>query len=339
MYETLKLVNGPRLAVADMKPTAPADVGPCVVDWTLSDEAPAPFIEVGPGKSVEGSPDVVAVQKAHQPPVQLPHNLLASPQHAGERNGAEEKPKSHEPALTPGLTVSQPMTVAFEPWPGHRLASTGLSPDIIAHHQPDHPVSKQYGLLLEQMLHAEADREHPIWFFAGIGPQVGATTVLLNLAVIAATQRQRRVVVVEGNLDRPGLADRLGLRVMAGYPEVLAGSEALEYMVLTGSLPNLHLLPAHPPGKLAACPTIRVEAAAWLVAWLRERYDLTLIDGPSLDDSSRAAAWIHACQAVYAVAADKKVTGQKELARSVSKMGGRLRGMIHTYLDSREPAA
>lgn len=318
MYETLKLAHGLRLTGTETRPTAPADVGPCVVDWTLSDQGEAPFIEVGPGKSMEGSPDVLAVQKAHQPPVQPPHH-------------APLDKKNVEPAAPPQIAVPPPMTIAFQPWPGQRVSETGVSPDLIAYHQPDHAVSKQYSLLLEQMLQSQND--HPVWFFAGLEPQVGTTTVLLNLAVIAAAQRQRRVALVEANLPRPALAERLGMRVLAGYPEVLAGNEALEYMVVVGALANLHFLPANARGKPSACPPIRLEAVAWLVAWLRERYDLTMIDGPSLDDAARAAAWLPASHAVYAVAAEKKTTGQKELARSISRMGGRLRGLIHTHLE------
>ena len=42
MFETLKIAMSQRLPGAEAKPTPPANLGECVVDWTMSDEAEAP---------------------------------------------------------------------------------------------------------------------------------------------------------------------------------------------------------------------------------------------------------------------------------------------------------
>ena len=57
MLETLKL--GPR-------PHAEQ----CVVDWTLREPEEVPYIEVGSGKKVEGSSQVMAIKHPPQPTVQ-----------------------------------------------------------------------------------------------------------------------------------------------------------------------------------------------------------------------------------------------------------------------------
>jgi capsular polysaccharide biosynthesis protein len=61
---------------------------------------------------------------------------------------------------------------------------------------------------------------HRVTLFTGIGPRVGCTTVVCGLAdAIAATGR--RVLVVDADVDRPGVDRYLGLGVRDGLIEVL----------------------------------------------------------------------------------------------------------------------
>src|SRR5262245_3106190 len=129
MFELLKKGAGQRpLAAPSPNAKSPA-AEDCVIDWAVA-ETSAPFIEVGgPGKTVEGSPDVMAIShpaQAKQPPHAPTGKALA------------------QSFLLAELTHAQPLTVAFEPWTGPSATSTGLAAEIIAHHQPAHAISKQY---------------------------------------------------------------------------------------------------------------------------------------------------------------------------------------------------
>lgn len=282
--------------------TAPAP-GPaphCVTDWTLPEEE-VPFIEVGgPGKKVEVSPKL-AVQPPHAP-VQRPHALI-------------EKGVARVPAVE--LTEAAPMTVAFEPWTGPAPTPAGIAPEVIAFHQPEHPVSREYANLFDKIARGRGQ----VLLLSGSKPHVGASTVLLNLAVTAALG-QKRVAVLDAQTVRPGLAQRLGMANDGGLHEVCAGSLALEQALRPTAVPSLALLSAG-QGRLPGN-----EALNWLFAWLRERYDVVLIDGPSVAESESLGVLAPSCDGVYLVLPEGEAN--REPGQAVQRLGGRLCGLIHT---------
>ncbi len=95
-------------------------------------------------------------------------------------------------------------------------------------------------------------------------------------------------------LERPAVAERLGLRGRPGLAEVLAGSESLDHALQETGCQNLAALTAgHADHRRPACT-----ADAWrpVLRLLRDRFDLVLIDAgadPGLLDD--------ACDAVYLV--------------------------------------
>ncbi len=287
----------------------------CVVDWTLQEEVP--YVEVGaPGKGVEMSP--LLVKHPPQAKVQPPHPPLGK-SFAGAK-----------PAAVVNLTDPKPMTVAFEAWPGP-LAPAGVAPEVIAHHQPEHAVSKEYAALFDKMMQTHAGPGPHVLMLCGLRPRVGTSTVLLNLAVITARLR-RRVVVLDLNLARPGLAIRLGHVGVAGVHDVIAGSVAIGSAVVSTAVPGLHLLPAGAAGKKHGLLT--GEAMSWLMCWLRERYDVILVDGPAVEEASDLAVLAPNADGIYLVLpqsdADSAASG---IAQSIARMGGRLRGLIHTHFE------
>ena len=93
------------------------------------------------------------------------------------------------------LTQATPLVVAFEPWTGLTAGSTGLTPDVIAYHQPGHQVSKQYAELWTTMIAGL-----PAAATCCCSPACAArraTTVLVNLAVTSALQTKRRTAIID----------------------------------------------------------------------------------------------------------------------------------------------
>ncbi len=76
----------------------------------------------------------------------------------------------------------------------------------------------------------------------------------------------------------------------------------------------------------------------WLIAWLRERFDLILIDGPSMEAADDAAIHVSHADAIYLVLphGEPGAVG-KNVAQAVSGMGGRLCGLIHTHFGLQAP--
>lgn len=275
-----------------------------------------PYIEVG-AKKLDCSPSVLGAKPAVQ--VHPPQPKVQAPHHAPTAL-AEKKP------LKADLVEPRPLSVAFEPWPAHGKAGHVLAPEIIAYHHPDHPVSVQYASLIEKML--EGHTQSQALLLVGSRPQVGTSTVLLNLAVCAAQRCKRRVVVIDAHWRRPVLAQRLGFSQAACLRDVFQGKTALEQAVVATPVHHLHLVPAQATATPAA---LSPEAVRWLFAWLRERFDLLLIDGPALDTGGELATLAPLCDGVYLVLPQQEnAQMQRTHAHTLSAMGARLRGLIHT---------
>src|SRR5262249_34937438 len=122
-----------------------------------------------------------------------------------------------------------------------------FAPELVAYHAPDLPAGERYRELLAALLSAAGvlpgDR-CPVLLFTTAEPGAGATTVQLNVAITAARQGRRRVVVVAATLARPAVAERLGLPTVPGLREVLAGSAALEQALQPTEQANLRALTA-----------------------------------------------------------------------------------------------
>jgi Mrp family chromosome partitioning ATPase len=278
-----------------------------VTDWEIAEEVP--YVEVGgPNKKVESSPGLM--KHAPQANPQPPHLSV-------------EKPK------TVNLSVVPTTSVVFEPWQDSPPA-VAISSAIIAYHQPEHPTSKEYESLLDALRGGMKTESSQVLLLVGLKPNVGTSTVLLNLATIAAKKQGLRVAVIETDPRHAELAQRLGHVGEAGLHEVMAGTLALDQAVAKTAIPSVHLLPAGKPTK-----KLTTGAVTWLVAWLRERFDLILIEGIVEEKSPEVAVHVSHADAIYLVLphGEPASVGQN-VAQSISGMGGRLCGLIHTHFAS-----
>jgi Mrp family chromosome partitioning ATPase len=304
MLETLKLGS---------KPLAEQ----CVVDWTLREPEEVPYIEVGSGKKVEGSSQVMAVKHPPQPSIQPPHAPT-------EKGLAVTQPNLH-------LLETTPMAVVFEPWPAMLVPSRGIAPEVIAFHSPDHAITQQYATLFGRILEGQSGLGTKTVALTGCKPNVGTTTALLNLAVVGAVLDKRRLVLVDAHLMRPTLAQRLGLSVTTGLQEVLAGNAALEPAVVKTPVAGMYLIAARAEDN-AAIGHLCAEALGWMLTWLKERFDLVLIDGPSTDESPEIKALAPLCDGMYLVVPQGEIAPpHRAMAQNIGRHGGRLKGLIHTH--------
>ena len=106
----------------------------------------------------------------------------------------------------------------------------------------------------------------------------GKTSTALDLAR-ALAETGERVLLVESDLRRPGLAASLALEGGPGLSEVLAGRAELAAALQPGGVEGLQVLPAGgvPPNPAELLGSRRM---ADLVAALRTRYDRVLLDAP-----------------------------------------------------------
>jgi Mrp family chromosome partitioning ATPase len=262
---------------AEDRPAPP----PAVSDAPADEEAALPFIEVGgPAALVEGSPDVMASSP--------PKSVVP----------AKSAPARVEPPV-PAMPDPGAWTVQLHAWSGGLPMPRPLAAELIAFHQPAHAVSVQYRALLDGLLAQLPAGRSQVVLLTSPAPWAGTTTVLLNLAITAARQEGRRVAVVDANLRRPALAERLGVASSPGLRDVLAGTAALAQALQETSQANLHAVSAgHATPGEARLPL------DWLLPTLRqlrEQFDLVFVDAPSWNEGSEVAALAATCDAVYMV--------------------------------------
>jgi tyrosine-protein kinase Etk/Wzc len=162
--------------------------------------------------------------------------------------------------------------------------------------------------------------------FTALGAGAGTTTSLLNLAVVAG-KSGRRTCVVDANYSRPAAAARVGAGASIGLWEVLAGKVALEQVVQATTIEGLSVLPA---GTAFNSAPTNIDAIKWVLAWLRQRFDLILVDAPAWDAQDGLRALLPAAMSVYLVV-DISETDKPEIrvvTRQVAKLGSRLGGLI-----------
>jgi receptor protein-tyrosine kinase len=136
------------------------------------------------------------------------------------------------------------------------------------------------GQLRTNLQFLDVDDPPAVVLVTSAGPGEGKTTVAVQLALsMAATGR--RVVLVDADLRRPRVTSRLGLVGGAGLSDVLAGRAALDDVLQPYGEDKFSVLgsgaaPPTPGGLLASA------AMAGLLAELRRRNDMVLIDGAPL---------------------------------------------------------
>jgi Mrp family chromosome partitioning ATPase len=262
-----------------------------------------PFIEVG------GAPAA-----SPEPPVPAPITVRAP----------EPEPvlKLITESLPPGL-----FTVRFRPVVAGHLPGRGFGPELIAFHDPDHPISEQYRLLAAEIALQLPNGPPRVLLFTGGTAEAGTTTVLLNMALTLARTGANRVTVVDANLARPAVAERLGLASGPGLCDVLAGRTPIPWAVQNTRHANLRALVA---GRLTSPPD--ETAFPPVVDRLRSESDWVLIDAPTWTRPAESVPLADCCDALYLVTRqpDADTPQTVDLQRGFLESTGRLKGCVLT---------
>ncbi len=274
-----------------------------------------PYIEVGPRRSLEGSPAVLAsIPRATTAPtlVSAPPAALAPTPPAAPASQPSPLPRPHN-VLFRSLT------------PQSRFA-----PELVVFHAPNSPAGVRYAELLESLLGAVVDKggaAPTAMLLIGTRSEAGTTTVLLNVAIAAARQGLR-VAVVDANLRRPAIAARLGLEPAPGLTEILAEERTIAEALRTTEQADLKALTAGTPAPVLAS----TEAIRSLLAELRGHSDLVLVVGEGWVVRVAVDGLGSAGFAVFLVMPQGEADSSpaKDLVRTLPEQGIRLAGCILT---------
>ena len=111
-------------------------------------------------------------------------------------------------------------------------------------------------------------------------PSEGKTTSALALARVMAMSGDR-VLLIDGDVRRAGLAQTLGLNVAQGMVEVLLGEASADAAIVADSVAGLDILPVREPS-FTPVDLFSGSAMKGELARLRARYDYIILDTPPL---------------------------------------------------------
>ncbi|MBB2901365.1 non-specific protein-tyrosine kinase [Kineococcus radiotolerans] len=164
-----------------------------------------------------------------------------------------------------------------------------------------------------------ADVDHPprVLVVTSALPGEGKSTTAVNLALTAATAGMR-VVLVEGDLRLPRVADYLGVEDSAGLTTVLAGRADLDDVLQPYGDTGLSVL-ASGPIPLNPAALLGSRHMGDLLARLRERADLVIIDSPPLLPVADAAVLARQTDGALVVVKHGKTT-RDHLTRALERL-------------------
>ncbi|MGB8771382.1 MAG: CpsD/CapB family tyrosine-protein kinase [Candidatus Korobacteraceae bacterium] len=143
----------------------------------------------------------------------------------------------------------------------------------------------------------------------------GKSTIAGNLACALAGGKQEKVLLLEGDLRRPSLAQQLGLGELPGLSELLEGEsdqltnvywlESLGLWILPAGSPPRNPLDFLQPGKLSA-----------LMERLAAAFDWIVIDSPPVLPLADTSIWMRLADAILLVTRPG-TTAKRQLQRSL----------------------
>jgi Mrp family chromosome partitioning ATPase len=252
------------------------------------------------------------------------------------RRAADPTPVPPRPVEAPPPPVTAPdprvLSVSFHTFPTTtlRLLPTGVAPELVTYHFPDHPVSGEYRAVVAEIKHQLADAGPRAVAWTAAVPVAGTTTVLANAAVVLAQENGPRVLVVDANLPRPGVARRFGANDAPGLAEVLGQTVPLAWAVQPTPVTNVHVLGLGKP--TAGTAAALAADLPRLVGQLRQWFDWVLIDAGVWTEAGDRTPLASAADAVYLVSrhGDLERPEFTALRGEVAAAGGHLRGYVTT---------
>ncbi|MDY6876364.1 MAG: CpsD/CapB family tyrosine-protein kinase [Chloroflexota bacterium] len=152
-------------------------------------------------------------------------------------------------------------------------------PDLITLTNPRSPAAEAYRTLRTNLTFAALDKPIETLVVTSAAPGEGKSTVLANLAVTMA-QGERRTILVDADLRRPGLHEIFGVVNDRGLTTMIVEGMALDDPPLIDvGVDNLWLMPSGPmpPNPADILGSRKMEE---IIAALKTQADVVLFDAP-----------------------------------------------------------
>lgn len=238
---------------------------------------------------------------------------------------------------TPALAVIPKARPSWLRSRGDKSQAENGAVELVVLKQPTSALAESYRTLRTSILLSTAPRPPQALLVTSAQPQEGKTCTSLNLA-FGLAQRGVRVLIIDADLRRPGIATALGLPENSrGLSSLLSGAHSLdEALRQFEAVPNLWVLPGGPrppnPADLLSSPTMEK-----VLHELRERFEHLVLDSAPLLMVTDATILSTLVDGVVLVV-ESGVTPRGAVVRAhkiLESAGGRILGTVLNKLDLR----
>jgi capsular exopolysaccharide synthesis family protein len=226
-----------------------------------------PFHEYGKGATAESYPEIPPIPANRNSSSNGGTGLVPLPKSPAFASNGKDRP------FTPPVTFepSVPTTVCLD--------DTRLHTRLVLFTDPQSTGCEQYRTLRTQVFHAAERHLTQVILVTSAVAGEGKTSTILNLAWAIAQSKEKRVLVIDGDLRRPSVSSYLGLDFELGFGEVINEvSDALPSIVRVAES-SLYILSS---SREAAQPaeSLSKERVGETLSELRKYFDYILIDAP-----------------------------------------------------------
>ncbi|MBI2677330.1 MAG: polysaccharide biosynthesis tyrosine autokinase [Candidatus Koribacter versatilis] len=153
------------------------------------------------------------------------------------------------------------------------------STELVSHSRPKSEIAEAYRALRTSILLSSLGAPPKCILVTSALPQEGKTTTCINIAIVLA-QKGAKVLLVDADMRRPSIHNKLALRARGGLSTLLTGSDTMANVLVNSTeVPNLHVLPAGPPPPHPAELLGSTVMKSYILEW-REKFDHVIIDSP-----------------------------------------------------------
>jgi capsular exopolysaccharide synthesis family protein len=180
--------------------------------------------------------------------------------------------------------------------------------------EPDSLAAEKFRFLGVRLRQMQQTRSLKKILITSTIPEEGKSLVSANLAGVLA-RRKQKVLLIEGDMRRPTLAQQFGLGRLAGLAEWLQSGQQTPSNIYRLGGPGLWLMPAGDP---PANPLELMQSGrlSQLMSQLSSMFDWIVVDSPPLLPLADTTVWARLTDGVLLVAREGK-TEKKQLQRGL----------------------
>src|SRR5208283_4915586 len=226
---------------------------------------------------------------------------------AAERNLSQDLPQSRSRPAGGQGDQSNPFSLAKLLVPSHSKLVFGRDGESLA--------AEKFRYLGVRLRHVQQKRNLRRLLITSSMPEEGKSTVAANLACTLATKHEQKVLLLEGDLRRPSLAQQFGVGSVPGLSEWLQGETSPAMNLCRLASLGLYILPAgKPPSDPLAL--LQSEKLPRLMDHMSSWFDWIVIDSPPVLPLADTSIWMRLADAILLVTRPGTTT-KSQLQKSI----------------------